>query len=137
MSITVRGERPAIRFHEATGAKSPFLIGDFSGNLVVDAADLAQWEGAFATNASGDADGDGDSDGQDWLAWQRSLGNEGYRGEFQPTSIAYYATPALASLVPEPALLSMGAWMGAVVLVARGWQRKGRAGQPARKNRPC
>jgi uncharacterized protein YjbI with pentapeptide repeats len=50
------------------------LAGDFNGDGVVDAADLAQWQGDFATNDGSDADLDGDSDGADFLTWQRLLG---------------------------------------------------------------
>jgi uncharacterized protein YjbI with pentapeptide repeats len=50
------------------------LAGDFSGDGVVDAVDLADWQGDFGLHDESDADGDGDSDGSDFLAWQRLLG---------------------------------------------------------------
>jgi uncharacterized protein YjbI with pentapeptide repeats len=49
------------------------LAGDFSGDGVVDAVDLAQWQGDFGLNHESDADRDGDSDGADFLVWQRLL----------------------------------------------------------------
>jgi hypothetical protein len=50
------------------------LTADFSGDGVVDASDLAQWQGDFGRNPFADADTDGDSDGADFLFWQRQLG---------------------------------------------------------------
>ncbi len=46
-------------------------LGDFTGDGIVNGADLNLWQGAFGINANGDADGDGDSDGVDFLAWQK------------------------------------------------------------------
>jgi len=74
------------------------IAGDFDGNGMVDAADLAQWEGDYGINGGSDADGDGDSDGEDFLAWQRNFG-------------AGVALAANSTAVPEPAtwlLLAMG-----------------------------
>jgi hypothetical protein len=51
------------------------LPADFNGSGgAVDAADLAQWTSSFGATAGGDADADGDTDGQDFLIWQRQLG---------------------------------------------------------------
>ncbi|MBA3483696.1 MAG: hypothetical protein H0T51_17955 [Pirellulales bacterium] len=73
------------------------LPGDFNGDGVVDAADLASWKTGFGTIAGGarsqgDADGDHDVDGGDLLTWQRQLGS---------------SAPAVSSnaAVPEPATL--------------------------------
>ncbi|MCH7750805.1 MAG: S8 family serine peptidase [Planctomycetes bacterium] len=74
------------------------IAGDFDGNGMVDAADLAQWEGDYGINGDSDADGDGDSDGADFLVWQRNFG----------TGVALAAN---STSVPEPAawlLLAMG-----------------------------
>lgn len=74
------------------------IAGDFDGNGMVDAADLAQWEGDYGINGDSDADGDGDSDGADFLVWQQNFG----------TGVAMAAN---STAVPEPAaclLLSMG-----------------------------
>src|SRR5690606_11299900 len=48
--------------------------GDFNGDGMVDAADLAEWKSNFGTGPGADADGDGDSDGADFLAWQQNFG---------------------------------------------------------------
>ncbi len=71
---------------------SPAFTADFDEDGVVDAADLAQWQGDFGVNALSDADADGDSDGDDFLAWQRQLGS--------PAPAAAANAP-----VPEPATL--------------------------------
>ncbi|MBA3484296.1 MAG: PEP-CTERM sorting domain-containing protein [Pirellulales bacterium] len=56
------------------------LPGDFDGNGMVDAADLASWRAGFgkvggASHSQGDADADLDVDGADFLVWQRQLGS--------------------------------------------------------------
>ena len=73
--------------------------GDFSGNGMVGPEDLGMWRTAFGTTSAGDADNDGDSDGDDFLIWQRNLG----QGSAVPTSVAVPEPPAtflvLAGLV--------------------------------------
>lgn len=61
---------------------------DFTGDGVVNQADLSVWRNAYGVNANGDADGDGDTDGRDFLIWQKQV-----------------STGALTSFksVPEPA----------------------------------
>ena len=54
-----------------------FAPGDFTGDGIVNAADLTRWAANFgtttgATPSVGNADGDGDVDGNDFLAWQRN-----------------------------------------------------------------
>ncbi|MBA4107866.1 MAG: hypothetical protein C0485_19205 [Pirellula sp.] len=56
------------------------LLGDFNGDSVINADDLATWQTGFGTTiaasgAQGDADGDHDVDGADFLAWQRQVGS--------------------------------------------------------------
>ena len=82
------------------------MPGDFNSDGVVDAADLAQWQGDFGANADSDADDDGDSDGDDLLAWQRQLGS---------------GLPAVGSsaAVPEPATFTL--LILAATLQLRGW----------------
>ena len=71
------------------------LVGDFDGNYVVDADDLAIWQAGFGKDNNlagindGDANGDGEVNAADFFAWQRNLGAG--------------STPLAASAqVPEP-----------------------------------
>jgi hypothetical protein len=77
---------------------------DFTGDGIVNVADLTVWQNAYGVNANGDADGDGDTDGRDFLQWQRE-----------------YRTGALTVLnaVPEPST-------AALLIVACGfaWPRR-------------
>jgi hypothetical protein len=84
---------------------TPALLGDFNGDDVVDAADLAQWRGDVGVNDDSDADLDGDSDGDDFLIWQRQLG-----------STATVAAAVIA--VPEPSVLVLVA-SGILLLIGR------------------
>ena len=74
----------------------PDLPGDFNGDRLVDATDLAAWathfgdESGEATLAMGDADGNGTVDGADFLLWQRH---------------AKLALTTATLAVPEPASL--------------------------------
>jgi hypothetical protein len=94
------------RFNPATGARSILLAGDFNEDNVVDAADLGQWQTNFETGALADADFDGDSDGDDFLAWQRGLGNTGAPDLFSPSAVVYYEPPATTP-TPEPAAFTL------------------------------
>jgi len=85
-----------------------FAAADFTEDGVVDAADLAQWQGDFGLNPDSDADDDGDSDGADFLVWQRQ----------------YEGTPQLVANthpVPEPntALLFFAAFASVVAFRMR------------------
>jgi hapalindole H/12-epi-hapalindole U/12-epi-fischerindole U synthase len=71
---------------------SPLAAADFDADGDVDGSDLAQWQSAYAVDASADADGDGDSDGSDFLIWQREITGE-------------QSSIATASVVPEPGAL--------------------------------
>jgi hypothetical protein len=80
---------------------APSPAADFTGNGVVNAADLANWRQNFgasgaATKPQGDADNDQDVDGADFLRWQEQTTNAG--------SIA-----PLVGVVPEPASLALAA----------------------------
>ena len=89
----------------------PSIAGDFNGDSVVNALDLAEWRTDFNTSGGSDADNDLDSDGADYLIWQRQLG--------QPAAL-----PSI-SAVPEPAtagLLSAGAC--AILAMAHRSQRR-------------
>lgn len=77
---------------------SEFLDGDFNENGIVDAPDLSRWIAGYgtsggATRKTGDADHDGDVDGNDFLTWQRQLGQ---------SSILLPTQTKLTLAVPEP-----------------------------------
>lgn len=80
----------------------PVLPGDFNGDTIVDAVDLAQWKGDFGVDGSSDADDDGDSDGADLLIWQRQLG----AGELPAAEVNPVPEPAAVQLIVVVALLS-------------------------------
>jgi hypothetical protein len=78
----------------------PPIPGDFNGDRLVGAKDLAAWQTHFGASAGaaltqGDADADGDVDGSDLLTWQRHL----------------TAPPAAAANVPEPSSVALAALM--------------------------
>ncbi|MBA3481671.1 MAG: PEP-CTERM sorting domain-containing protein [Pirellulales bacterium] len=108
------------RFDQTTGAAINFLVGDFDRDLVVDGDDLSVWEASSGVNGNADADGDGDSDGNDFLLWQRGVGNQGVLGAFQPTGIVLYSPGvAGAGSVPEPATLLLVATASGAALLRR------------------
>ncbi len=82
---------------------TPLLVGDNNRDDVVDGADLVTFQNSYAQTSFGDQDGDLDTDGNDFLLWQRALGNQGIVGSFQPTAIVRYTPPVPAIAVPEPA----------------------------------
>lgn len=67
------------------------VAGDFTGDGIVDGADLAAWKEAFGVSDRGDANGDDVTDGSDFLIWQRALDGQ------VPTAAA----------VPEPVSCSL------------------------------
>lgn len=72
---------------------TPGPAGDFDGNGVVEAADLASLEYAFGLFHHGDANGDGDTDGADLLLYQRQLAVPG--------------ASAAGGAVPEPTAVAL------------------------------
>jgi hypothetical protein len=86
---------------DETGATTP---GDFNGDTMVNADDLAVWRESFGPGAGADGDADGDSDGHDFLIWQRRLG-------------VGASQVAAAGAVPEPAAWALG--LMALALPAR------------------
>jgi hypothetical protein len=101
------------RYDIATGRRTPFLVGDYDGDAAVGAGDLARWAIGFGVDDKGDQDADGDTDGRDFLYWQRSHGNIGIQGNYQPSAIVLYNPPAPGAAVPEPgsALMLISAWL--------------------------
>jgi hypothetical protein len=96
--------------------------GDFTGNGVVDGADLAIWRTNFGatgapTTMQGNADADGDVDGRDLLIWQRNVA----------------AAPAgpTALTIPEPA----SAMLAALATAALTLHRRRRALNPRHAHR--
>jgi hypothetical protein len=81
---------------------APGLAADFNGDDVVDAADLAEWQGDYEINNHSDADGDGDSDGRDFLIWQRQSGMAA-----NMPAISSVPEPTLAGLLFLPAIASL------------------------------
>jgi sugar lactone lactonase YvrE len=104
----------------AAGVQTSFLVGDFTHDQSVAAGDLAAWQGALGTSAAGDANGDAVSDGADFLAWQRSVGNQGVAGSFQPTGFALYSPPmGGVTTIPEPQTAALIALAGLALLRAK------------------
>ncbi|QDS98075.1 endo-1,4-beta-xylanase [Adhaeretor mobilis] len=86
------------------------LSADFDGNGDVDAADLATWQGNYATASGaiqpqGDADGNTSINGLDFLTWQTQYGD---------------SAGALSNAVPEPS----GLLLGLLVVGAMGRSRR-------------
>jgi sugar lactone lactonase YvrE len=111
------------RYDIATENRAPFLVGDFDGSAAVGAGDLARWTLGYGPANQGDQDADGDSDGSDFLAWQRSIGNVGVQGPFEPTSIVLYNPPPPGAAVPEPA---SAVSCLTVLWATLHWRRRGR-----------
>jgi hapalindole H/12-epi-hapalindole U/12-epi-fischerindole U synthase len=85
---------------------SPLAAADFDTDGDVDGSDLAQWQSAYAVDASADADGDGDSDGSDFLIWQREFTGEP-------------GTLTSVKAVPEPASTVFLMVLGVLTLLRR------------------
>ncbi len=92
-SLTVPGD-DSFQFRVITAADLALPVdGDFNHDGIVDVADLQVWKTAFGVNNGADADGDGDSDGDDFLVWQRQLGQTSSH-----LTIAHAAVPEPQSL---------------------------------------
>lgn len=76
------------------------VTGDFTGDGVVDGADLAVWKEAFGVSGRGDANGDQVTDGRDFLIWQGAFngGATGAAAVPEPLSSSLLLT-SLAALV--------------------------------------
>ncbi len=88
------------------------IPGDFNGDGMVDATDLAQWQGDYGINNESDADGDGDSDGRDFLIWQRNY------------SPAPNVLIAGSTAVPEPSSLVLISCLGSMCFCSHSLTRK-------------
>ncbi len=77
----------------------PVLVGDFNGDLVVDAADYTVWRnssGQVGSNLPADGNGDGAVNRADYLLWKRNFG-----GAMANGSLVGGAS------VPEPAAIAL------------------------------
>jgi hypothetical protein len=112
---------------EIRGFLAPTPTADFDFSGAVDGFDLTLWKIAFAGANFGDANEDGDTDGDDFLAWQRQLGQV---AEFPSQTPA--ATPA-----PEPnsLLLTLYGLLGARRVATNSRSRK-RASPAGSRIRP-
>lgn len=80
------------------------IPGDFTGDGVVNGADLTRWRNNFGatgapTVAQGNADADGDVDGRDFLIWQRNVGNTSVAAIPEPTAALLAAFAVIAAVV--------------------------------------
>ena len=78
--------------------------GDFDGNLIVDAEDLAIWQTGYAIDDTGDADFDGDTDGRDFLIWQRNFQSEALRAATatpEPSALVLLCSSLVAALTVQ------------------------------------
>ena len=80
--------------------------GDFDGDEIVGAGDLAKWQSDFGGVGS-DADGDADTDGGDYLVWQQQF------------SSGLAATSAPTISVPEPTAATLALLLLTVYVAAR------------------
>ena len=81
-------------------AATPFAVGDFQHDGVVDGVDLAIWSSGFGSvgngsTSTGDASGDLDVDGHDYLLWQQN---------FAPAT----GDPLVGRAIPEPSSALVG-----------------------------
>lgn len=98
-----------LRYHAATGAATPLLVGDVNRDAEVNLADLTALGGAFGVSPQGDLSGDFETDGADFLLWQQGLGNQGVVGAFLPTGIIRWEPNLATVALPEPAGLLLAA----------------------------
>jgi hypothetical protein len=92
-----------------------FNSADFNRDGTVNGPDLAVWRSAFRINANASADADGDSDGNDFLIWQRRLGQHAV---------------AVAGFVPEPS----AAALATLAIGGQALRRRKRAKAPTKNN---
>jgi uncharacterized protein YkwD len=88
------------------------IAGDFNGDGLVNAADLAIWTSNFGVAEGADADGDGDTDGDDFLVWQRQIGVDA-------------SLNSLQGVIPEPPSVNLTTLAVALMPTVR--RRRGKA----------
>lgn len=80
LQYQLEGEGTAEGYFASAALSIPRLVGDFNGDLRVDAADYTSWRDGFGSAAvafsGSDANGDGQIDHSDRLFWQSRYGDE-------------------------------------------------------------
>ena len=87
------------------GLLADVYAGDFDGDGMVDANDLAQWQTNFGGSGA-DADGDGDADGADFLIWQtqfQAVSTGGLGAVPEPTALTLALLPLTVYCAGRPA----------------------------------
>jgi len=84
-------------------ALAEVYAGDFDGNGIVAATDLAAWQNDYGSS-NADADGDGDSDGSDFLVWQTQFNG---------------STVVATAVIPEPSSVVLALLISSISLVRR------------------
>jgi hypothetical protein len=76
---------------------TPAKPGDYNGDGLVDASDLAVWRGAFGstTNLSADGNLDGIVDSQDYVIWRKNVTSSGAGSAATVSNVPEPASPAL------------------------------------------
>lgn len=86
-----------------TFANSELIANGRTWDINILGNDVLVTAGALIDNRGGDFDGDGDVDGNDFLAWQRGLGDASNLSDFESNYGTTVGALATTAAVPEPA----------------------------------